>query len=86
MNNPLVLIYIHNRRKNAEKLPCQRRAAGAASAFGGSFNSVYQIGGLAMTDFMKLARRRGLVPDWAWYQINGKSATENWIEQREKMY
>lgn len=38
-----------------------------------------------MTDFMKLARRRGLVPDWAWYQINGKSATENWIEQREKM-
>ena len=39
-----------------------------------------------MTDFMKLARRRGLVPDWAWYQINGQSATENWIEQREKMY
>ena len=45
MNNPLVLIYIHNRTKNAEKLPCQRRAAGAAQAFGGSFNSVYQIGG-----------------------------------------
>lgn len=38
-----------------------------------------------MTDSMKLARRRGLVPDWAWYQINGQSATENWIEQREKM-
>ena len=38
-----------------------------------------------MTDFMKLARRRGLVPDWAWYQINGQSATENWIEQQQKM-
>ena len=35
-------------RKNAEKLPCQRRAAGAAQAFGGSFNSVYQIGGFTM--------------------------------------
>ena len=38
-----------------------------------------------MTDFMKLARKRGLVPDWAWYQINGQSAQENWIEQRQKM-
>ena len=38
-----------------------------------------------MTDFMKYARRRGLVPDWVWYQINGQSAQENWIEQREKM-
>ena len=38
-----------------------------------------------MTDFMKLARRRGLVPDWVWYQINGKSAQENWMEQRQKM-
>ena len=38
-----------------------------------------------MTDFMKYACRRGLVPDWVWYQINGKSAQENWIEQREKM-
>ena len=38
-----------------------------------------------MTDVMKFARRRGLVPDWVWYQINGKSAQENWIEQREKM-
>ena len=33
-----------------------------------------------MTDFMKLARRRGFVPDWVWYQINGQSATENWID------
>jgi hypothetical protein len=39
-----------------------------------------------MTDFMKYARRRGMVPDWAWYQINGKSAQENWMEQREKMF
>ena len=39
-----------------------------------------------MTDFMKLARRRGLVPDWAWYQLNGKSAEENFIEQRKKIY
>ena len=39
-----------------------------------------------MTGFMKYARRRGLVPDWAWYQINGQSAQENWMEQREKVY
>ena len=39
-----------------------------------------------MTDFMKFARRRGLVPDWAWYQLNGKSAEENFIEQRKKIY
>lgn len=38
-----------------------------------------------MTDFMKSARKRGLVPDWVWYQINRKSAQENWMEQREKM-
>jgi len=38
-----------------------------------------------MTDFMKLARRHGLVPDWAWYQINGQSAQENWIEQHQKI-
>ena len=38
-----------------------------------------------MTDFMKYARRRGLMPDWAWYQLNGKSAQENWIEQRENI-
>ena len=37
-----------------------------------------------MTDFMKLARRQGLVPDWVWYQINGQSATENWVEQHDK--
>jgi len=37
-----------------------------------------------MTDFMKYARRRGLVPDWVWYQINGQSAQENWMEQHDK--
>ena len=37
-----------------------------------------------MTDFMKYARRRGLMPDWAWYQLNGQSAQENWIEQHGK--
>ena len=39
-----------------------------------------------MTDFMKYAHRSGLMPDWAWYQLNGASAQENWIEQREKIY
>ena len=38
-----------------------------------------------MTDFIKYARKRGLIPDWVQYQTNGKSAQENWIEQREKM-
>ena len=37
-----------------------------------------------MTDFMKYARRRGLMPDWVWYQLNGQSAWENWIEQHDK--
>ena len=36
-----------------------------------------------MTDFMKLARRRGMVPDWVWYQTNGKSAQDNYAKQRE---
>ena len=38
-----------------------------------------------MTDFMKYARRRGMVPDWVLYQINGKSAHENWMEQHNQM-
>ena len=37
-----------------------------------------------MTEFMKISRRRGLVPDWVWYQINGQSAAENWVEQHDK--
>ena len=39
-----------------------------------------------MNNYIKYARKNGWVPDWAWYQINGKSATENYMEQREKMY
>ena len=33
----------------------------------------------------EIARSRGLVPDWAWYQLNGKSAYKNWAEQKKKM-
>ena len=39
-----------------------------------------------MKNYINYARKNGWVPDWAWYQLNGKSATENYIEQREKMY
>ena len=39
-----------------------------------------------MNDYIKFARKNGWVPDWAWYQLNGKSATGNYIEQREKIY
>ena len=35
-----------------------------------------------MTQTMNYARQRGWLPDWAWYQLNGKSAQENWAEQR----
>ena len=38
-----------------------------------------------MNDYIKFARKNGWVPDWAWYQMNGKSAMENYIEQKEKM-
>ena len=38
-----------------------------------------------MTEQMIYARKRGLVPDWAWYQLNGKSAQENYAEQREQI-
>lgn len=31
---------------------------------------------------MKAARALGKVPDWAWAQMNGKSAMENYAEQR----
>ena len=33
-----------------------------------------------------LSRQRGTLPDMCWYQLNGKSAQENYIEQRAKMY
>ena len=39
-----------------------------------------------MKNYINYARKNGWVPDWAWYQLNGKSATENYMEQREKMY
>ena len=32
--------------------------------------------------FTKLAYERGMLPDRYWYQLNGKSAQENYIEQR----
>lgn len=38
-----------------------------------------------MTQTMNYARQRGWLPDWAWYQLNGKSAQENWTEQRRNI-
>ena len=37
-------------------------------------------------DYTKYSRQRGMLPDWAWYQLNGQSAEENLIEQRRKIY
>ena len=31
-----------------------------------------------------LARQLGMLPDMYWYQLNGKSAEENWREQYNK--
>ena len=31
-----------------------------------------------------LAREHGMLPDIFWYQLNGKSAEENWREQYNK--
>ena len=39
-----------------------------------------------MNNYINYARKNGWVPDWAWYQLNGKSATENYMEQHEKIY
>ena len=33
-----------------------------------------------------LSHERGTLPDKFWYQLNGNSATENWMEQRERIY
>ena len=33
-----------------------------------------------------LSRQRGTLPDKFWYQLNGKSAQENFMEQRAKLY
>ena len=32
-----------------------------------------------------LSRQRGTLPDMFWYQMNGKSAQENYCEQLEKI-
>lgn len=32
-----------------------------------------------------LSRERGTLPDRYWNQLNGKSAIENWKEQREQI-
>ena len=33
-----------------------------------------------------VSRERGTMPDRYWYQFNGKTATENWKEQHERIY
>ncbi len=33
-----------------------------------------------------LSRQQGSLPDKYWYQLNGKSAVENFQEQRENIY
>lgn len=33
-----------------------------------------------------LSKQRGTLPDKFWYQLNGKSAQENYMEQKAKMY
>ena len=37
-------------------------------------------------ELLKFHRGQGKVPDWAWYQLNEQSATENYIEQRNNFY
>ena len=37
-------------------------------------------------DYTNYSKQRGKLPDWAWYQLNEKSAEENFIEQRKKIY
>lgn len=32
------------------------------------------------------ARSLGKLPDRYWYQLNGQSAQENWMEQRQTIY
>ena len=33
-----------------------------------------------------LSRQRGTLPDKFWYQLNGKSAMENYIDQKARIY
>lgn len=36
------------------------------------------------TNFMtSLSRQRGTLPDRYWYQLNGKTATENYADQKQ---
>lgn len=37
-------------------------------------------------ELLNFYRERGNVPDWAWYQLNGKSAVENYQEQKVRIY
>lgn len=36
-------------------------------------------------ELLNFNRSQGKVPDFAWYQFNGNSATENYIEQKQKI-
>ena len=38
------------------------------------------------TELLNFNRSQGKVPDLFYYQLNGKSATENYIEQRNNLY
>ena len=33
-----------------------------------------------------LSRERGTLPDKFWYQLNGKSAQENYMDQKARIY
>ena len=33
-----------------------------------------------------LSRQRGTLPDKFWYQLNGRSAQENYIYQKDRMF
>ena len=41
-------------------------------------------GEISMDLITKLSYKQGKLPDKYWYQLNGRSATENYIEQRFK--
>ena len=36
-------------------------------------------------EMIEKLHREGKMPDWAYYQQNGKSAQENWEEQHRKI-
>lgn len=37
-------------------------------------------------EMIEYLHRSGKLPDWMYYQLNGKTATENYNEQRQKFY